>query len=110
MLYTFNDISNTFSIAVTPSGTLNTTLVLQQNTGTSCIDLDIIDDNIALEDPEEFIWTLQPVPVVPRVQVTSNATRVFIIDNDRRFIAKVKLVYHIIIVPGVREYYYIFLT
>lgn len=83
---------NTFSIAANQSGPFNMTLVLLQNIGSSCIDFDVIDDEIALEDPEEFIWTLQPVSVVPCVEVTSNTTRVFIIDSDRKFIAKIKLV------------------
>ena len=74
-------------------------LVLLQDTSSSCIDFDVIDDNIALEDPEEFIWTLQPGPwPVPRVELTSNTTRVFIIDSDRKYIAELKLEYHIVII------------
>ena len=59
-------------------------LVFSPDTNSSCIDFDV-DDNIALEDPEEFIWTLWPPPV-PRVELSINTTRVVIIDDDRELL------------------------
>ena len=60
-------------------------LVFSPDTNSSCIDFPVMDDNIALEDPEEFIWTLQPVPI-PRVELSINTTRVVIIDDDRELL------------------------
>ena len=60
-------------------------LVFSPDTNSSCIDFDVIDDSIALEDPEEFIWTLQPVPI-PRVELSMNTTRVVINDDDSELI------------------------
>ena len=61
-------------------------LIFAPDTNLSCIDFTVLDDNIALEDPEEFIWTLEPPPV-PRVELTINTTRVVIIDDDCESIA-----------------------
>ena len=52
------------------------------NLNSSCIEFDVMDDDIALEDPEEFTWTLLPPPTVPRVVISGNTTRVIIIDDD----------------------------
>ena len=49
----------------------------------SCIDFPVNDDDIALELPEEFIWTLDPIPI-PYVQLSMNTTRVVIMDGDRK--------------------------
>ena len=56
-------------------------LVFPRDTNSSCIEFEVEDDDIALEDPEEFTWTLQP-PSVPRVEVSGETTRVVIIDDD----------------------------
>ena len=60
-------------------------LRFEPDVSSSCIDFDVTDDNVALEDPEEFTWTLQP-PSVPRVEVSSDTTRVVIIDDDSELI------------------------
>ena len=60
-------------------------LIFLPGTNSSCIDFAVMDDDIALENPEEFIWTLQPVPI-PRVELSINTTRVVIIDDDRELI------------------------
>ena len=49
-----------------------------------CIDFPVDDDNIALEDPEEFTWTIDPIPI-PRVELSTNTTRIMIIDDDRKY-------------------------
>ena len=72
-------------IAVTQLGALNMMLDFLPDTNSSCIDFDVTDDDIALEDPEEFIWTLEPVPI-PRVELSINTTRVVIIDDDSELI------------------------
>ena len=56
-------------------------LIFSPSTNFSCINFVVDDDDIALEDPEEFIWTLQPIPV-DRVELSGNTTRVVIIDDD----------------------------
>ena len=60
-------------------------LVFQRDTNSSCIEFEVEDDDIALEDPKEFIWTLQP-PSIPRVEVSGNTTRVVVIDDDSELI------------------------
>ena len=60
-------------------------LRFEPDVSSSCIEFEVTDDNIALEDPEEFIWTIQP-PAVPRVEVSGNTTRVVIIDDDSELI------------------------
>ena len=57
-------------------------LTFAPNVNSSCIDFDILDDDIALEDTEEFVWTLEPPPSVPRLDISGNTTRVVIIDDD----------------------------
>ena len=57
-------------------------LTFDPNVNSSCIDFDVLDDDIALEDPEEFVWILDPPPSVPRVDISGNTTRVIIIDDD----------------------------
>ena len=56
-------------------------LVFAPDTESSCMDFPVVDDNVALEDPEEFIWTLQPVPI-PHVEISGNTTKVVITDDD----------------------------
>ena len=69
-------------VAATQSGSLYVMLTFAPDTNSSCIDFTILDDIIALEDPEEFILTLEP-PAIPRVELLGNTTRVVIIDDDR---------------------------
>ncbi len=57
-------------------------LMFPPNVNSSCINFPVEDDDIALEDPEEFTWTLLPPPSVPRVTISGNTTRVVIIDDD----------------------------
>lgn len=70
-------------------------LVFPPDTNSSCINFNVEDDNIALEDPEEFIWTLGPPPV-PRVELTINTTRVVIIDDDRELMVIIKFMISIL--------------
>ena len=58
-------------------------LEFQPNTNSSCIDFPVDDDNIALEDPENFDLRLEPIPI-PGVELGTNTTRIFIIDDDRK--------------------------
>ena len=67
------------------SGTFTDMLVFAPDVNSSCIDFPVMDDDIALEDPEEFIWMLVPIPI-PRVELDINTTRIVIIDDDRKFI------------------------
>ena len=60
-------------------------LHFEPDVNSSCIVFEVEDDDVALEDPEEFTWTLQP-PSVPRVEVSGNTTRVVIIDDDSELI------------------------
>ena len=69
------------NVAATQSGPLYKLLAFAPDTNSSCIDFDVLDDDTALEDPEEFVWTLEPPPV-PRVDISGNTTRVVIIDDD----------------------------
>ena len=48
----------------------------------SCIEFPVDNDHIALELSEEFIWTLDTIPI-PGVELGINSTRVVIIDDDR---------------------------
>ena len=57
-------------------------LVFPPESNSSCIDFIVKDDITALEDPEEFIWTLEP-PAIPQVELPVNTTRVVITDDDR---------------------------
>ena len=76
--------------AATQSGAFTQTLVFLPNDNSSCIDFTVIDDIIALEDPEEFVWTLVPIPV-PSVDLGTNSTRIIIIDDDSKSILIISL-------------------
>ena len=67
------------------SGSLTRMLTFTPETSSMCIDFPVDDDDIALEDPEEFIWIIDPIPI-PRVELSTNTTRVIIIDDDRKLI------------------------
>ena len=58
-------------------------LVFPSDLSSSCIDFPVNDDDIALEPPEEFIWTLDPIPI-PGVELGINSTRLVIMDDDRK--------------------------
>ena len=70
-------------------------LIFAPDTNLSCIDFTVLDDNIALEDAEEFIWTLEPPPI-PRVELTIDTTRVVIIDDDRELMVIIKFMISIL--------------
>ena len=59
-------------------------LEFQPNINSSCIDFPVDDNNIALEDPENFDWRLEPIPI-PGVELGTDTTRIVIIDDDRKF-------------------------
>ena len=55
-------------------------LVFPSNFNSSCIDFPV---DVALELPEEFMWTLDPIPI-PGVELGINTTRIVIVDDDRK--------------------------
>ena len=58
-------------------------LAFPSNLNSSCIDFAVDDDNVALELPEEFTWTLDPIPI-PGVELGISTTRIVIVDDDRK--------------------------
>ena len=50
---------------------------------TQCIDFNIVDDIIALEETEMFVWTLGILTVTPGVELGDfNTTTIAIMDDD----------------------------
>ena len=88
VLWFFNECLLFCHDVETQSGPFTDMLVFAPDVNSSCIDFPVMDDDIALEDPEEFIWMLVPVPI-PRVELDINTTRIVIIDDDRKFIQTV---------------------
>ena len=66
------------------SGPLTRNLTFPPETNSTCIDFPVDDDDITLKDPEEFAWTINPIPI-PRVELDTNTTRVIITDDDRKY-------------------------
>lgn len=76
------EILYTHFFAAIQSGPFEEMLEFAPDVNDSCIDFTVTDDDIALEDPEEFVWTLLPPPSVPRIEITRDTTTVVIIDDD----------------------------
>ena len=49
----------------------------------SCIDFSILDDEIALEPPEMFTWTIGPI-LLDGVELSMHTTTITIIDDDSK--------------------------
>ena len=73
------------STAAIQSGPLTQMLTFSPSDSSMCIDFTVDDDIIALEDPEQFVWTLAPVPI-PDVELGTNSTKIVIIDDDGKYI------------------------
>ena len=83
-LVSFIGFRKLFTAAI-QSGPLTQMLTFSPSDLSMCIDFTVIDDIIALEDPEQFVWTLAPVPI-PDVELGTNSTRIVIIDDDGKYI------------------------
>ena len=60
-LLSFIGFRKIFTAAI-QSGPLTQMLTFSPSDSSMCIDFTVMDDIIALEDPEQFVWTLAPVP------------------------------------------------
>ena len=88
-LFTYYNIAHAWFILLQShpaiqSGPLTRMLTFTPETSSMCIDFPVDDDDIALEDPEEFTWTIDPIPI-PRVELSTDTTRIIIIDDDRKY-------------------------
>ena len=72
-----------FIVVAIQAGSFIRMLTFSPDSNFSCIDFVVDDDSIALEDPDEYVWTFLSVEV-PRAQLSGSTTRVLINDNDSK--------------------------
>ena len=64
--------------------TIDKTLGFSQNSSSTCFNINIVDDQVALETPEVFQLELSQTEN-PLLQVTVNSTTLLIVDNDGKY-------------------------
>ena len=68
--------------------TIDKTLRFSRNTSSACFNINITDDQVALETPEEFHLELS-LQENPLLQVTINSTTLVVIDNDGKYMVTI---------------------